>query len=263
MNNILVSIIIPCYNQGKFIDEAVESVLSQTFQDFEIIIINDGSTDEFTNEFLKTYSRPKTTIITTKNNGVSTARNIGIKAAKGKYILPLDADDRILPSYIEKAVKVIESNEKIGIVYCEAEFFGAKTGKWILENYNFPGILSHSYIFCTGLFKKSAWEKVDGYKSEMIKALEDYEFWLSLIEIGEEVYQIPEVLFQYRQHNVVTRSTITKSRVEQYILYIQIIDLHYDMYIKNILYISIPLKIIVTIIAFKKFLQKLKVLLLK
>ena len=110
--NPVITVVIPCHNDGKFIDEAVDSVLCQTFQDFEIIIINDGSTDEFTNELLKTYSKPKTKVFTILNQGPSIARNIAIEKAKGRYILPLDADDRIFPNYLEKAFKIIEANSR-------------------------------------------------------------------------------------------------------------------------------------------------------
>ncbi len=88
-----VSVIIPCYNHGKYIDEAVDSILNQTFKDFEIIIVNDGSTDELTNNKLKQYDKPKTFVINKENEGLSVARNTAIKRAVGEYILTLDADD--------------------------------------------------------------------------------------------------------------------------------------------------------------------------
>jgi hypothetical protein len=122
--NVQVSVVIPCYNQGQYIDEAVESVLAQSYQDFEIIIVNDGSNNADTIKILETYSKPKTRVIHTNNQGASIARNNGIKVSSGRYILPLDADDRIGSVYIEKAIEVLDKNENVGIVYCEAEFFG-------------------------------------------------------------------------------------------------------------------------------------------
>jgi glycosyltransferase involved in cell wall biosynthesis len=97
-----VSVIMPCYNQGQYIDEAVDSVLTQTYQNYEIIIVNDGSTDEFTNEKLKNYNKPKTQVIHTANQGLSAARNNGIHASNGEFILPLDADDKIANTYLER-----------------------------------------------------------------------------------------------------------------------------------------------------------------
>ena len=124
-----VSVIIPCYNQGQYLDEAVDSVINQTFKDFEIIIINDGSTDQFTIKKLKNYTKPKCCVIHSDNQGPSIARNIAIKRSTGEYILPLDADDRIGPNYLEEAVKILDNHNKIGIVYCDAELFGDGNGR--------------------------------------------------------------------------------------------------------------------------------------
>jgi len=199
MDKPIVSIIIPCYNHGKYIDEAVDSVLKQTFQTFEIIIINDGSNDEFTNKKLENYSRPNTQVITTANQGLSLARNTGIKMAQGKYILPLDADDKIHPEYLSKAINIIDSSENIGIVYAKTEFIDALTGVWDLPLFSFPEILLKNSIVCTSFFRKSDWTKVGGYNKNMIYGYEDLDFWLSIIELGRETVFIPEVMFYYRK----------------------------------------------------------------
>ena len=197
------SVIIPCYNQGRFLKEAVSSVLEQTFQDFEIIIVNDHSSDVETNHILSNFEAPKTTIISLdENHGVSFARNAGIKAAKGKYILPLDADDKIAPTYLEKAFNILEQNNSIGIVYCKAELFGKQTGEWELKKYSLKQILNDNCIFVSACFRKSAWEKAGGFNENMLYSLEDWDFWLSLIENGCDVFQIPEILFFYRKHSI-------------------------------------------------------------
>lgn len=228
----LVSVVIPCYNQGQYLDDAVSSVLAQTYQAFEIIIVNDGSTVPETIEILKNYNKPKTTVIHTDNQGLAAARNNGIKVAQGKYILPLDADDKIGSSYIEEAVKLLEFDENLGIVYCEAEFFGDRTGKWELPEYKFPDILLENVIFCSGLFRKSDWEKVNGYKSNMIYGWEDYDFWLSIINLGRKVYRIPKTLFYYRQSN----DQMTKLIKENKILYsyTQLFKNNLGLYTSNI-----------------------------
>jgi glycosyltransferase involved in cell wall biosynthesis len=200
-----VSVVIPCYNQGAFLPEAVESVLQQTCQDFEIIIVNDGSTDAKTNALLQQYSdthpfEKPVQIIQSPNLGVSAARNLGIKAAQGDYILPLDADDKIASIYLEKAVKILDAQENIGIVYSEAQFFGRKNRKWRLPPYEFPKILFDNMIFITSFFRKADWEQVGGFNPNMIYGWEDYDFWLSLIALGREVYCIPEIQFFYRRH---------------------------------------------------------------
>jgi glycosyltransferase involved in cell wall biosynthesis len=226
-----VSVIIPCFNHGKYINAAVESVLGQTYNDFEIIIIDDGSTDKFTKKFLANYKRPKTKIIITQNQGLASARNTGIRNAKGKYILPLDADDKIAPTYIEKAVEVIENNKNIGIVYCLAETFGYKKGSWYIPEFTQKRMLLRNLIFCSALFKKQDWESVGGYNTKMIRSWEDWDFWLSLISIGCEVYRIPEVLFYYRltEGSMIT----TMSRQEQVAMHMQLMRNHKDIFIEN------------------------------
>lgn len=198
MNIPKVSVVIPCYNQGAFVDEAVESVLAQTFRNFEIIIVNDGSTDEATNRLLADYERPQTRIIHTDNQGVAMARNNGIREAAGAYILPLDADDRIAPTYLEQAVALLDNDPETGIVYCLAECFGSRQGRWAVPDFSLRGMLFTNLIFCTALYRKADWERTGGYNPNMRTGWEDWDFWLSLIEMGRRVYRIPKVLFFYR-----------------------------------------------------------------
>lgn len=197
--NPTVSVIMPCYNQGQYLEEAVGSLLAQTYQDFEIIVINDGSTDEFTVRLLQTYEQPNLLVLNTDNHGPSAARNTGIQQARGQYILPLDADDRIAPTFLEKTVPILDGNPNVGIVYTQAELFGEKNGRFDLPIYRFPDILLGNMIFNTSLYRKADWEKAGGYNENMVWGWEDYDFWLSLLELGREVIQIPEVLYFHRE----------------------------------------------------------------
>ncbi len=227
-----VSVIIPCYNQGHLLDEAVESVLNQTLQDFEIIIINDGSTDPFTNALLADYRKDKTTVLHTGNQGLAAARNNGIRQATGRYILPLDADDRIGPEYLEKAVQVLDSHADIGIVYCRARLFGAVETEWNLPAYSLSEMLQDNLIFCTALFRRSDWQMVNGYDPGMVYGWEDYDFWLSLIEKGRQVYQIPEYLFFYR---VASDSMVrSKEKWQKVAMFKRIFERHPALFQQNI-----------------------------
>ncbi len=197
-----VSVIMPCFNHGQFVNEAVDSVLAQTYPRLELIIVNDGSTDPETVSLLQSYQKPAVSVIHTSNRGPSAARNTGISQAVGDYILPLDADDRIAPTYLEQAVQILESQPNVGIVYSQAELFGEQTGPFDLPDYNFPEILLGNMIFNSSLFRKADWEKVGGYSEAMIWGWEDYDFWLSIIELGREVVRIPEALYFHREvHN--------------------------------------------------------------
>jgi len=106
----LVSVIIPCYNYGMFIKGAIESVLAQTFQRFEILVINDGSTDESTMYVLHNLCYEKTKIVHQANQGLAQTRNNGAAQAAGKYICYLDPDDFIEPTYLEKTLSLLESD---------------------------------------------------------------------------------------------------------------------------------------------------------
>lgn len=194
-----VSVIMPCYNQGQYIEEAIASVQTQTYPNLELIIINDGSTDEGTVDVLHGINPPNSTILHTANRGPAAARNTGIQQAKGEYILPLDADDRIAPTLLERTVPLLNNNPNLGIVYTGAELFGDKTGRFDLPAYHFPDILLGNMIFNTSLYRKADWEKVGGYNPNMVWGWEDYDFWLSLIELGRDVVQIPEVLYFHRE----------------------------------------------------------------
>jgi glycosyltransferase involved in cell wall biosynthesis len=193
------SVVIACYNQGRYLDEALDSALAQTHEDLEIVIVNDGSTDPATNEKTRSLRRPRTRVIHTENQGLPAARNTGIRAAQGQYILPLDADDRLAPGYLEKAVAVLEARPEVGIVYSEAEYFDGQSGKWEMPPYALSEMLLHNLIHCSAVFRKADWERVGGYKPLMKHGWEDWEFWLSLLELNREVHRIPETLFFYRR----------------------------------------------------------------
>ena len=193
-----VSIVMPCYNDGKYIKESINSVKKQTYTDWELIIINDGSDDVLTNNILNGIKENNIRVINTNQQGPAAARNRGIMEATGTYILPLDSDDIIYSTYIEKAVAIIEADANIGIVYCEAEFFGEKSGKWDLPMYNLGRMLHNNIIFVSALFRKKDWETTGGYNENLKIGIEDYDFWLSIIGLNRKVYRIPEVLFKYR-----------------------------------------------------------------
>lgn len=227
-----VSVIIPCFNLGKYVREAIDSVLTQTFRDFEIIVVNDGSTDAETNSILSDLDESRIKVIITDNQGLPAARNNGIAQATGDYILPLDADDKIADSYLEKAVGILDENENTGIVYCRAEFFGAENFKWDLPDYELSRMLVDNLIFCSAFFRRADWKSTGGYKPSMIYGWEDYDFWLSIIESGREVYRIPEHLFYYRRRRDSMAEKMSSEHL--YYSYKQIVKNHKNLYVNNI-----------------------------
>jgi len=209
-----VSVIIPCYNQGMYLEEAIQSVLAQSFRHFEIIIVDDGSTDEATRALLENYSRPHCTVYRKQNEGLPVARNFGILRSKGEYILPLDADDKIGNGYLEEAAAVLDRYPDVKIVYCQARYFGARKGVVKTPPFKLDEMLIHNLVFATAFFRRNDFNKTRGYVAEMKTGWEDWDFWLSLLEEGGRVYQIPKTYFFYRarKHSMVESLSAAQKR---------------------------------------------------
>ena len=228
-----VSIIIPCYNQEKYVAEAINSALRQTFKDIEIVCVNDGSTDNSV-EIIKSFENKYKNFIflnNEENRGVIYSRNFAIKNCNGTYILPLDADDIIEPTYVKKAVKILDNNPNIGIVYCKAKIFGNYDKYWNLKPFNKSDILYENCIFCSALFRKSDFIKIGGYNNNMKYGCEDYDLWLSFIEQGLEVFQINEILFSYRQYDETSRTTISLKNKKE--IWNNLIKNHINLYLND------------------------------
>lgn len=195
-----ISVIIPCYNLGEYLDEAVESVLAQTYQDFEIVIVDDGSTDAATHALLADYRRPRTRVIRTVHGGVSAARNLGIANTTGGYLCALDADDRLEPTYFEKAVPVLDADASIAFVSCWLRTFGDEEREWKPERCDLPTLLWEDTVLTASLVRREAVVAAGGYDTGMpIQGLEDWDLWLTLAERGCRGVILPEVLFNYRR----------------------------------------------------------------
>jgi glycosyltransferase involved in cell wall biosynthesis len=229
-----ISVITACFNHGKYINEMLESVFIQTLDDYEIIIVNDGSTDN-TAEILNGIKHDKVTIIHTENNGPANARNIAIKNSRAPIIMNLDADDKIAPSLLEKAYQIFSGNPNISIVHCDSECFGAKSGKLETGEYSLESMLTDNRIISQSFFRRKEWLSVGGYSGEFNDWLEDWDFWLSIIELGGEVVKIPEKLVYYRtyKHQSESLTGIGKAermKMKEYL--IKIFHLHEGLYLK-------------------------------
>lgn len=195
-----VSIVIPCYNQGQYLNDSLEGYLPGN-DIYEIIIVNDGSTAAETITALTTYKEKGYQVIDQKNAGLAAARNTGIAAAKGKYIMLLDADNVVKFDFIEKAIKVFESDAGIAVVYSDAEYFGQKQGNWVVGAFNLQKLMIENYIDACAMVRKDVFEELGGYDTEMkaIKAgWEDWEMWLRISFTGKKFYYWPHTGFKYR-----------------------------------------------------------------
>lgn len=229
----IVSIIVPCYNQAQYLDEALQSVLDQTYTNWECLIVNDGSgdnTDEVSKQWLEKDNRFN--YIYQENTGVSGARNIGITNAAGEFILPLDADDKISPDYVSLAVQSFSEEPSLKVVYCKAENFGDKFGLLNLKPFSVKTLATENMIFCTAMYRKKDWERVEGYDVNMIHGLEDWEFWISILKNGGEVKCLDEVGFYYRIKNVSRNNQYSSDNEKHLLEYLSI--RHADFYVKQL-----------------------------
>lgn len=228
----LVSVVIPCYNQGEFLAEAIASVRRQTFGSFEIVVVDDGSTEPQTLSTFAQLSPQDCKVMHTPNRGLAAARNHGIRHSSGKYILPLDADDRIAPGYLAAAVALLENDDRIGIVYPIVEFFGERSGIWRQSEFSAARLLYENMIVASAVFRRADWERVGGYREDMRFGWEDWEFWLSLVECGCGVVKLPEVMFYYRIRG--DSMTRTLNNRQKFGLLLSLIRNHPRMYLQNV-----------------------------
>jgi glycosyltransferase involved in cell wall biosynthesis len=200
----LLSVVIPCHNYGQYIREAVLSLVLQTFKDFEIIIVDDGSDDRLTLETLDDLRREGTRVLRQEKLNLAAARNHGISIARGKYLCCLDADDKLEPTYLEKCICLLESNPGVAFAYSLVRTFGDENQIWLTEPFDLRMLLEYNHICATAIFQKLIWEKVGGFDVAM-DGYEDWEFWIKVGEAGFRGRLIPEILFNYRRHGITLR----------------------------------------------------------
>jgi len=209
-----VSIIVPCFNQAQYLEEALQSVLEQTYSNWECIIVNDGSPDNTEEVAQKWVDKDSRFVYLFKENGgLSSARNAGIAMAKGEFILNLDSDDKYHPTFLEKGTAILISDSSIGVVSSwGVRFIGDKQfGEFKPNGGNIRDFLFSNAAIGTSLFRKDCWEKAGCYDEKMKLGYEDWEFYIRVCQKGWNVHIIEEVLFFYRQHPISMRTAALKS----------------------------------------------------
>ncbi len=195
----IISIIIPVYNSEKYLQDTLDSVLKQSFSDFEVICIDDGSTDK-SNELLTKYESKdrRIHIITQKNQGVVCSKNNAVKHVRGEFICFLDSDDVIEEKFLEKSYNAIIAGQG-DIVSCRVMLFGCENGEMYLHKPTKLNMSRGNCLVNTALLKKTLFDKSGGFDEAFSKGLEDYDLWLNMIYRQNAIfYRIPEFLFFYR-----------------------------------------------------------------
>lgn len=193
-----ITIVIPCYNQGVFLMDALKSLEVCDQNLFDLIIVNDGSTEGDTNLILAQLVDKGINVFFQENKGLGEARNSGIKLSKTDYVLPLDADNKILPAYLIKAIEILDKQPEIAVVYGNAKLFGDQAGFLKPGPFNLQQLMICNYIDACAVIRKSAIEKIGLYDNMKIMGYEDWDLWLRFGFNGYKFYYIDEMLFEYR-----------------------------------------------------------------
>lgn len=231
MKELIFSIIVPCYNQAQFLDEALTSVYNQTNENWECIIVDDGSKDQ-TKIVSKRWSDKDSrfTYMYQENAGLSMARNTGINKAKGIYILPLDADDKIADNYLALALNIFKNDDAVKVVYANAEKFGVVSGKWDLDDFSLKNLSRNNMIFCSAFFRKADWIRVGGYDVNMLYGWEDWELWIAMLKNGGKVIKLNNICFYYRIKKKSMLTSIDSNKADYLLNYLNV--KHADFFVK-------------------------------
>lgn len=212
----LVSIVIPCFRHGQYVKAALDSALEQTYQNIEVILLDDGSDDEVTKQFFATYQAPaRVYVLRTDNQGLATARNTAISAAKGEFIVPLDADDELAPAFVERTLAEMLKDDKTAVVYTDQQLYGDVYEIVVMRDFDFVTELVQNHVSVTSLIRRSAYEQVKrvnghGYNPNMKYGYEDWDLWIGLGEQGWQFKHVAEPLFRYHKHGTSMIATATE-----------------------------------------------------
>ncbi|MEM4283840.1 MAG: glycosyltransferase [Candidatus Caldarchaeum sp.] len=225
----LLSVVIPYYNLGPYLKEALESVLASTYEPLEVIIVNDASDAPSSVKELLSIERqadPRVRIVHHRyNQGLAAARNTGALAACGEFLAFLDADDIVEPEFFARAVAILKSYDNVDFVYSWLREFGEVQGAWITWNTEFPYLLGHNICSVTGVvIKRSSWLTYGMHRTEMEYAMEDYETWIRMVAAGCIGISIPEFLVRYR----VRRESMLRQMNPNQALYLYDVISHYN-----------------------------------
>jgi len=195
---VFVTVVVPFYNLAEFLDEALASVAAQTVRGIETIVVDDGSKPDQAEAARELSAKYGARYVHQPNAGLSAARNKGVSLAAAPYVLPLDADDRIAPTMVEKTLWYLASRPRLGFVWTGIRHFGLRSTLWLRDSFD-PYILTmRNLAGVNSLIRKTALEEAGGYDETMTRGYEDWCLWVSMLEKGWRGAPLPEYLFEYR-----------------------------------------------------------------
>ena len=224
-----ISVVIPCYNDGRYLPETLQRLKEQTYRSFETIVVNDGSTDPHTLEVLNRVRAEGITVLDKPNGHLSSARNEGIRHATGSLIVTLDADDYYAPSFFQKGIDTLRKQPETGVVSSHIRFFGTRKGTSKPRGGSLNNFLFSNECPACAMFRKECWEQAGPYDEGMKHGYEDWEFYIRVTSRGWKVHVIKEPLFYYRQSEKSMHANDTMANRPEIIDYI--VEKHADLYL--------------------------------
>ena len=221
-------VVITAFNQGDDVREAVDSVFAQTIEPREVIVVDDGSTDDASLCVLQALSRePYVRVIAQPNAGVSAARNRGLAETASDFVVVLDGDDRLRPTFAERALSCLENDAEVLGTSSWLQMFGVATALVKPAGGDATAFLSKNQAPATFMMRRSAWVKSGGYDESMREGFEDWDFFLTLLAEGGRIDIVPEALLEYRTAEKSANMTSMEKRSR---LFAGLIDKHEALY---------------------------------
>ncbi len=216
-----IAIIVPCYNQGKFLQEALDSVLSQSLQEWELVIVDDGSSDNSAT-VAKSYVAKDSRIryVYQENAGPSAARNKGVRLTSAPLIFFLDGDNLIHRELLSRGVMYMKSHNDCTLYYSRAQYFGTRDGEFVLNYTSYRDLLVSNSIDCACIVRREDFLRIGGFDEQM-RGYEDWEFFIRLLYHNDRIFQDTKILFSYRVNDgQMSVNTQAKKRNDELTMYI-------------------------------------------
>ena len=227
------SFIVTCHNLGAYVLETLDSLDAQTVQDFEIVVVNDGSTDGATCRVLADLSRARTRVVHIERRGLPGARNAGARHARGQFLCMVDADDLLEPVYLERSLAALATAPDIGFASHWLRAFGDEQWDWTPTDWTFPALLHANTINGAALMRRELFDALGGFDQTMTEGCEDWEFWIRAVASGYRGTIIPEFLFRYRRR-ADSMSRLMHATPGMAALVRQLVDRHATLYASHL-----------------------------
>ncbi len=220
----MISVIIPVFNSGDFLENAIASILKSNEVEFEIIIVNDGSNDAYTIRVLESLNHNSMIVLDKENGGPASARNFGATHATGDFLFFLDSDNLIHPKYFEKALNITKADSKVAVVYSNPSFFGSGASpvmRFESRAFDFDALLAGNYIDMCSMVRRDTFLNVGGFdEAKDLIGWEDWDLWIRIAQAGWRFHYLDEVLFDYRVREDSLMGSADSARREEMLTYL-------------------------------------------